>query len=84
MGRVAVSTVELASLLHRRRDALRPQDVGLTAGVRRRTPGLRREEVASLASISATYYTYLEQGRELRPSRDVLDALARALRLSEP
>jgi transcriptional regulator with XRE-family HTH domain len=73
---------ELADLLRSRRERLRPEDVGLPPGRRRRTVGLRREEVALLASISATYYAYLEQGRELRPSREVLDALARALRLT--
>ncbi|HEY6425275.1 MAG TPA: helix-turn-helix transcriptional regulator [Pseudonocardiaceae bacterium] len=72
---------EVAALLRSRRARLRPADVGLPAGARRRTPGLRREEVAQLASISTTYYTFLEQGRDLRPSRQVLDALARALRL---
>lgn len=73
---------ELADLLRSRRDRLQPTDVGLPVGVRRRTPGLRREEVAQLAAISTTYYTFLEQGRDLRPSRQVLDALSRALRLS--
>ncbi|MFF4416068.1 helix-turn-helix transcriptional regulator [Streptosporangium sp. NPDC001559] len=58
-----------------------PADVGLPTGARRRTRGLRREEVAQLAAISSTYYTYLEQGREVRPSRQVLDALSAALRL---
>jgi transcriptional regulator with XRE-family HTH domain len=56
--------------------------VGLTAGKRRRTPGLRREEVAALAAISPTYYAFIEQGRDLRPSRAVLDALVGALRLT--
>ncbi len=74
-------TRELADLLRSRRERLQPADVGLPAGARRRTRGLRREEVASLASISTTYYTFLEQGRDVRPSRQVLDALARALRL---
>ena len=73
---------ELADLLRSRRERLQPADVGLPAGVRRRTRGLRREEVAELASISTTYYTFLEQGRDVRPSRQVLDALARALRLA--
>lgn len=75
-------TQGLADLLRSRRDRLQPTDVGLPVGVRRRTPGLRREEVAQLAAISTTYYTFLEQGRDLRPSRQVLDALCRALRLS--
>jgi len=73
---------ELAHLLRARRDRLQPGDVGLPSGSRRRTPGLRREEVAQLASISPTYYAFLEQGRELRPSREVLDALARALHMA--
>jgi transcriptional regulator with XRE-family HTH domain len=72
---------ELGDLLRSRRERLRPADVGLPAGSRRRTPGLRREEVAVLAGISPTYYAFLEQGRDLRPSRQVLDALARALQL---
>lgn len=73
---------EVADLLRSRRARLQPADVGLPAGARRRTGGLRREEVAQLAGISTTYYTFLEQGRDLRPSRQVLDALSRALRLS--
>ncbi len=72
---------ELADLLRSRRERLQPADVGLPAGTRRRTRGLRREEVAQLATISTTYYTFLEQGRDVHPSRQVLDALARALRL---
>jgi len=72
---------ELGDLLRSRRERLRPSDVGLPPGSRRRTGGLRREEVAALAAISPTYYTFLEQGRELHPSRQVLDALAAALRL---
>lgn len=75
-------SAELADLLRSRRARLQPEDVGLPPGRRRRTAGLRREEVALLASISTTYYTYLEQGRELRPSREVLDALATALGLT--
>jgi transcriptional regulator with XRE-family HTH domain len=75
-------TRELADLLRSRRARLQPADVGLPAGARRRTQGLRREEVAQLAAISTTYYTFLEQGRDVRPSRPVLDGLARALRLS--
>ena len=57
--------------------------MGLPAGARRRTPGLRREEVAQLADISVTYYTFLEQGRDLHPSAQVLDALSRALCLGQ-
>jgi transcriptional regulator with XRE-family HTH domain len=73
---------ELADLLRSRRASLQPADVGLPDGQRRRTQGLRREEVALLANISTTYYTFLEQGRNVQPSRQVLDALARALRLN--
>ena len=73
---------ELGNLLRSRRDRLQPADVGLPPGSRRRTRGLRREEVAALAAISPTYYTFLEQGRELHPSRQVLDALASALHLT--
>jgi transcriptional regulator with XRE-family HTH domain len=73
---------ELGDLLRSRRRRLRPADVGLPELGRRRTAGLRREEVAALAAISVTYYTFLEQGRELNPSRQVLDALAGALRLT--
>lgn len=73
---------ELGDLLRSRRERLQPADVGLPPGSRRRTRGLRREEVAALAAISPTYYTFLEQGRELHPSRQVLDALAAALRLN--
>ncbi|MDF3288838.1 helix-turn-helix transcriptional regulator [Streptomyces silvisoli] len=73
----------LADFLRRRRAGLAPVDVGLAAGPRRRTPGLRREEVARLADMSADYYTRLEQGRAPRPSRRVLAALSRALRLTD-
>src|SRR5580692_7946737 len=72
----------LGQLLRSRRERLVPADVGLSAGRRRRTAGLRREEVALLANVSATYYTFLEQGRPARPSSQVLDALASALRMS--
>jgi transcriptional regulator with XRE-family HTH domain len=72
----------LGQLLRDRRARLSPADVGLPAGSRRRTAGLRREEVALLANVSPTYYTFLEQGRPVRPSGQVLDALADALRLS--
>ena len=73
---------ELADFLRSRRERISPADVGLPAGTRRRTPGLRREEVARLAFISTEYYTRLEQARAPRPSREVLAGLARALRLS--
>lgn len=77
-------THELAVFLRTRRERLNPGDVELPErGRPRRTPGLRREEVAELAGVSVDYVVRLEQGRGLRPSADVLDALARALRLSE-
>lgn len=72
---------ELGELLRSRRERLRPADVGLPEVGRRRTPGLRREEVAALASMSVAYYTVLEQGRAAPPSRQVLEALCAALRL---
>ncbi len=73
-NRTATRSRELAGLLRSRRERLQPADVGLPVGARRRTRGLRRDEVAQLAAISSTYYTFLEQGRDLRPSRQVLDA----------
>ena len=72
----------LADFLRRRREALHPEEMGLPPLARRRTPGLRREEVAQLAGISTDYYTRLEQQRGPQPSVQVLAALARALRLS--
>jgi transcriptional regulator with XRE-family HTH domain len=72
----------LGQLLRSRRERLVPADVGLPAGIRRRARGLRREEVALLANLSTTYYTFLEQGRPVHPSAQVLDALACALRMS--
>ncbi|WP_460303690.1 MmyB family transcriptional regulator [Actinocorallia aurea] len=72
----------LATFLRVRREALRPADVGIPEGLRRRTPGLRREEVASLAMMSTDYYTRLEQRRGPQPSGQMLAALARALRLT--
>lgn len=74
---------ELGAFLRTRRERLRPQDVGLPSGPRRRTPGLRREEVAVLAHISTEYYIRLEQGRAPRPSGDVLAGIAGALRLTD-
>lgn len=74
---------ELAGFLRSRRERITPSDVGLPAGPRRRTPGLRREEVAQLAYISTEYYTRLEQARGPQPSREVLVQLARALRLPD-
>lgn len=72
----------LAEFLRSRRDGLRPEDVGLSAGPRRRTAGLRREEVAGLTGMSTDYYVRLEQERGPQPSEQMLAALARALRLS--
>ncbi|MEV0765032.1 helix-turn-helix transcriptional regulator [Nocardia sp. NPDC050435] len=73
---------QLAAFLRRRRESLQPADVGLAGGPRRRTPGLRREEVAGLAGMSPDYYGRLEQRRGPQPSPQILDALARALRLT--
>ena len=73
----------LAAFLRSRRERVTPGDVGLPAGRRRRTPGLRREEVAQLAYISTEYYTRLEQARGPHPSRLVLGGISRALRLSD-
>ena len=73
---------ELAEFLRRRRETLRPRDVGLVEGPRRRTQGLRREEVAQLAGMSTDYYARLEQQRAPQPSVQITAALARALRLT--
>jgi transcriptional regulator with XRE-family HTH domain len=78
---VAERVNALGDYLRARREQLRPEDVGLVGGSRRRVSGLRREELALLAGISAEYYLRLEQGRDKNPSAQVLDALARALRL---
>ncbi|HEY3555972.1 MAG TPA: helix-turn-helix transcriptional regulator [Kribbella sp.] len=81
--RTVDTTQELAAFLRTRRERLDPQDFGLPIGRRsRRTPGLRREEVAELAGVSIDYIVRLEQARGLRPSADVVEALARALRLA--
>jgi transcriptional regulator with XRE-family HTH domain len=74
---------ELGPFLRSRREALSPADVGLPIGTRRRTPGLRRSEVATLADISVDYLIRLEQGRDTRPSAQVLAAIAGALRLND-
>jgi transcriptional regulator with XRE-family HTH domain len=74
---------ELGAFLRSRRERLRPEDAGLPSGPRRRTPGLRREEVAVLAHISTEYYVRLEQGRAPRPSGEVLAGIAGALRLTD-
>ncbi|MGW6279164.1 helix-turn-helix transcriptional regulator [Kribbella sp. NPDC055071] len=73
---------DLSDFLRKRREALQPEDVGMPRGRRRRTPGLRREEVAALASMSTDYYSRLEGGRGPQPSVDMLGAIARALRLT--
>lgn len=73
----------LADFLRRRRDLVTPAEVGLTPGSRRRTTGLRREEVAQLTSMSVDYYSRLEQARSAQPSPQMLSALARTLRLTD-
>ena len=77
-----VNRTSLADFLRRRREALQPADVGLPVGLRRRTAGLRREEVAALTGMSTDYYTRLEQRRGPQPSEQMLTALARGLRLT--
>ena len=72
---------ELAAFLRSRRERITPADVGMPPGFRRRTPGLRREEVAQLAGVGVTWYTWLEQGRPINVSVQVLDSVARTLRL---
>jgi transcriptional regulator with XRE-family HTH domain len=74
---------DLAAFLRARRAALTPADVGLPNGRGRRTPGLRREEIAMLAGVSVTWYTWLEQGRPINASVDVLAALARTMRFDD-
>ncbi|MBN0046280.1 helix-turn-helix domain-containing protein [Streptomyces actuosus] len=86
MGDVTVGTTqrrrpELAAFLRSRRARVTPADVGMPPGLRRRTPGLRREEVAQLSGVGVTWYTWLEQGRPINASPQVLDAVARTLRL---
>jgi transcriptional regulator with XRE-family HTH domain len=73
----------IGEYLRARRELIRPEDVGLPGNGHRRVPGLRRDELAMLAGISTEYYTRLEQGRDRRPSPQVLDAIARALGLDE-
>ncbi|QKV95072.1 helix-turn-helix domain-containing protein [Streptomyces sp. NA02950] len=72
---------ELAAFLRSRRERITPEQVGLPRGRRRRTPGLRREEVAHLSAVGVTWYTWLEQARDIHVSAQVLDAIARALLL---
>lgn len=74
---------ELGQFLRIRRERLAPADLGLPTGARRRTPGLRREEVAQLAGVGVTWYTWLEQGRPINASPSVLDAIARTLRFDQ-
>src|SRR5215469_14657284 len=74
---------EFGNFLRSRREKLAPKTVGLSAGRRRRTAGLRREEVAELAGIGVDWYIRLEQGRTVNPSATTIDALARALRLNK-
>jgi len=78
-----VDRAELADFLRRRRAVLQPEDVGLHAGPRRRTPGLRREDVAALAGMSTDYYARLEQQRGPQPSESMLAAIARGMRLTQ-
>ena len=78
---MAANSNALGDYLRARRGQVRPEDVGLIPGARRRVQGLRREELATLAGISSEYYLRLEQGRDKNPSAQVLDALARVLQL---
>jgi transcriptional regulator with XRE-family HTH domain len=73
----------IGQFLRARRERVRPEEVGLPDFGRRRVPGLRREELATLAGVSADYYVRLEQGRERHPSEQVIEALARALQLDD-
>jgi transcriptional regulator with XRE-family HTH domain len=70
---------ELGAFLRNRRERVQPEQLGMRSTRRRRTPGLRREEVAQLAGVGVTWYTWLEQGRDINPSAQVLDAIARTL-----
>ncbi len=76
-----VRRLELAAFLRSRRERIAPEQVGVTHSGRRRTPGLRREEVAQLAGVGVTWYTWLEQGRDIKVSDQVLEAIARTLML---
>ena len=78
---MAANSNALGDYLRARRGQVRPEDVGLVPGARRRVQGLRREELATLAGVSSDYYLRLEQGRDKNPSAQILDALARALQL---
>ena len=81
MSTTALRRHELAAFLRSRRERITPEDAGLPGGHRRRTAGLRREEVAQLSGVGVTWYTWLEQGRPIRASVQVLEAVARTLRL---
>ena len=81
MSNTALRRHELAAFLRSRRERITPEDAGLPSGHRRRTAGLRREEVAQLSGVGVTWYTWLEQGRRIRASVQVLEAVARTLRL---
>jgi transcriptional regulator with XRE-family HTH domain len=81
MSDTALRRHELAAFLRSRRERITPEDAGLPGGYRRRTAGLRREEVAQLSGVGVTWYTWLEQGRPIRASVQVLEAVARTLRL---
>ena len=80
-GGAEIRRTELAAFLRSRRERITPEQVGLPRGRRRRTPGLRREEVAQLSTVGVTWYTWLEQARDIHVSVQVLDAIARALLL---
>jgi transcriptional regulator with XRE-family HTH domain len=73
---------ELSSFLKNRRARISPEQAGLTEGIRRRTPGLRREEVAQLAGVGVTWYTWIEQGRDVQVSAQVIEGIAHALKLN--
>jgi hypothetical protein len=73
---------ELAAFLKKKRARVKPLESGIALMTRRRTPGLRREEVAELSGVSASWYTWLEQGRDIRPSPEFLTRLSRVLRLN--
>ncbi|RKG88012.1 helix-turn-helix transcriptional regulator [Corallococcus terminator] len=79
---MSAGRAELAQFLRSRRARVHPEDVGLPDGGRRRTPGLRREEVARLADVGVSWYTWLEQGRDIHVSEPLLERLSRALRLT--
>jgi hypothetical protein len=82
-GSTTARRYQLSDFLRARRARITPEDVGMPTVGRRRTPGLRREEVAVLAGVGVSWYTWLEQGRDIRVSGEVLDAIGRALRLSD-